>query len=521
MGRRSRGIGLLKEELYLQQHHPVFYNGAKHHRTHRGELLDFVNYPYLREIYLDQGGKDVQKSTQSGLTEWLINLAFVFARIGLQIFYVLPTIELLSRFVRNRYDKSIAHSTYYQSIVSRNGKASDAVMLKHIEDGAIAFTGSNSTVGFVEFPADVLIVDEENQCNLKNLEMATERLSASDYRWQYRVSQPSVLKYGIHARILKSSQALWHIKCDCGHWVQPDMFKHVLRQEGPNEFVIRDTAYERDSDEDINLICDKCGRPIHRYSDGEWVHTFPNKRSGLTISKLFSSKESLKEIVDRFDEGLYNSSIMQRVYNADLGLPYTQEGATVTVSSLDRCVADYFMPGRFDEAVCVLGADVGSVIHIKISSMTTDGKLRAVFIGSVKEEEDFYVVVDRFNIVCGVIDALPETRLSRRVCEKLPYMYRCYYGAGKDDRLDEDLKTVTVNRTAALDNVKESILAKKILLPKNAPDIPEYYEHMQSCTRVLREDEKEYEWVKTGPDHLFHASGYELIAKNLILRLSA
>ena len=512
---------MVKEEVFLQQHHPVFYNAAKNHRTHRGNMLDFVNYPYLREIYLDEKGKDVQKSTQSGLTEWLIDLAFTFALRGLQLFYVLPTIELLSRFVKNRFDKSIAHSEYYQSILARNGKASDAVMLKHIENGAIAFTGSNSTVGFVEFPADVLIVDEENQCNLKNLEMATERLSNSDYRWQYRVSQPSVLKYGIHARILKSSQSLWHVKCECGHWLQPDFFKHVLRRESQDGYVIRDTSYERDSKNDIQLICDKCGRPVDRYANGEWVSTFENKRTGLTISKLFSSKENLRDIVERFDSGLYNSSIMQRVYNADLGLPYTQDGATVTVNGLDRCVADYFMPDYFNDAICVLGADVGSVIHVKISAVSSDGRLRAVYIGSVVEEEDFYELVDRYNIICGVIDAQPEMRMSKRICSKLPYMFRCFYGPGKEDRLDEDLKAVTVNRTAALDNVKESVLAKKILLPKNASDLPDYYEHMQSCTRVLREDEKEYEWVKTGPDHFFHASGYELIAKSLMLRLSA
>ena len=513
---------MTKEEIYLSQNHPVFYNAAKHHRTHRGNMIDFVNYPYLREIYLDQSGKDIMKSTQSGITEWFINLAITFAaKLGLQMFYVLPTIELVSRFVKNRYDKSISHSEYYRRLLDKPGKSSDAVMLKHVQDGAIAFTGSNSTVGFVEYPGDVLIVDEENQCNMQNLEMAVERLSNSDYRWEYRASQPTVLKYGIHARILESSQALWHTKCDCGHWVQPDFFKHVLEKVGPKDYVIRDKSFEWEDDADINMICDKCGRPVDRFGEGQWVHTFAKKRPGLTISKLFTTKVALREVVQRFDKGLYNDTVMQRVYNADFGLPYTQEGATITAAGLDRCGADYFMPDTFSDAICVLGADVGTVIHVKISSVMPDGKLRALFIGSVKEEQDFYELAQRYRIVCGVIDAMPEMRMSRRICQKLRFMNRCFYGPGKEDRYDEELKTITVNRTAALDNVKESVLAQNVLLPKNAADLPEYYEHMQASTRVLREDEKEYEWVKTGPDHLFHASAYELIAKSLLLRMSA
>lgn len=512
---------MTKQEVFLQSKHPVFYNAARNHRTHKNEMLDFVIYPYLRQVYLDENGSDTMKSTQSGFTEWLIALSFALAERGKQIFYVLPTIELVGRFVKNRFNKSVDHSAYYTSILDNNPpKASDHIHLKHIEDGAIAFVGSNSSAGFTEYPADVLIVDEEDECDQSNLEMSVERLSNSEDRRQFRVSNPTILKYGIHARWLESSQDFWHVKADCGHYVYPDPFKVLLRRVEENEYVIRDNNFEWDSSADIRLNCDKCGKPFDRFGEGHWVRTFQGKRTGRQINKLFSSKVTLREIVQRFDKGLSNDEVMQRVYNADFGLAYTAEGANLTDSSLDRCVDDFLMTNDYHDSACVLGADVGTLIHVKISSILEDGKLRARFIGSVRTEEEFNELFDCYNVIAGVIDAQPERRMSERLCNKHKGLFRCYYGSNKQDNVQLDDKIITVNRTAALDNVKESILTKRILLPKNASNIPEYYEHMTSSTRVLKKDGKEYEWVETGPDHLFHASGYELIAKSLIMRLS-
>lgn len=510
-----------KEEAFLRKQYPLLWTGMKHHRTHKNEMLNFVDYPYLRQIYMDTESRCLMKSTQSGFTEWLIALAFWLATEGKQIFYVLPTADLVSRFVKNRFDKSAKNSKYYQGILnSVEDKASDAVTLKHIANGAIAFTGSNSTVGFVEYPADVLIVDEEDECNLKNLEMAVERLSNSDDRREFRVANPTILNYGIHARWLKSSQNLWHIKHDCGKYVNPDPFKHLLRKVDENEYVIRDTNFDWNSGDDIQLICHHCGKPINRRGNGIWIPTFKDKPSGYHVNKLFTTKVTIREIVNRFDKGLTNEDVLQRSYNGDFGLPYTADGSNVSEMALDRCIQDFRLSEFYTDSACVLGADVGKLIHVKISSLTSDGKLRARFIGSVKTEKEFDELFVKYNIVAGVIDAQPEARMSKRLCSRHKGLFRCYYAETKEDKVNLEEKTITVNRTSALDNVKESILLKNMLLPKNAKDIPEYYEHMMASTRVLRKDGKTYVWVEVGADHLFHASGYELIARNLLIRLA-
>jgi len=512
---------MTKQEKYLHDNHHIFWIASKFHKTHKNQMLDFVNYPYQKEIYLDESGKDIMKSTQSGLSEWLSVLDFALASSGKQVFHVLPDENLRNRFVKNRFNKSVEYSDYYRTLVRDSTiKGSDAVSLKIIKNGSIAFVGSNSTAGFTEFPADVYIIDEKNECDQDNIEMAVERISNSDDRRYWNVSNPTILKYGIHLDWLESSQTLWNIKADCGHYIQPDPFKHLLRQVDEKEYVIRDEDYDWDSDRDINLICDQCGKPVHRRGDGLWAPTFKDKRTGLQINKLFTTKVTLREIVDRFNKGLMNDTTMQRVYNADFGLPYTAEGANISETALSRCVNDFFTDEFYTDSACVAGLDVGTMIHVKISSLTDSGELRTRFIGSVQSEEEVNQLFERYNIVAGVIDALPETRMSKRLCAKHPGLFRCFYGRGKEDRVNMEEKTITVDRTSALDNVKESILLRKTLLPKNAKEIPEYYDHMMASTRIYDEKRNEYVWVETGPDHLFHASAYELIARNLLIRLA-
>ena len=485
-------------------------------------MLDFVNYPYLRQIYLEECGKDAMKSTQSGLSEWLMCLDFSLAMQGKQIFHVLPTDQLVGRFVKNRFDKSVEHSEFYYNIVHEGAKKrSDAMHLKHVQNGAIAFVGSNSTAAFTEFPADILIVDEEDECDQVNIEMAVERLSNSDDRREFRVANPTVLKFGIHARWIESDQSLWHIKAPCGHHIHPHPFKHLLRQTGDTDYEVIDRDFTWESEQDIRLICDVCGKPVPRYGEGEWIPTFKGKRRHHHINKLFSTKLSLREIVERFDKGLANDEVMQRVYNADFGWAYTADGAKVSEEALNRCVRDFALTEFHTDSACVLGADVGTMIHVKISSITAEGELRSRYIGSVQTEKEFEELFARYKIVAGVIDAQPERRMSERLCRKFPGLFRCFYtNFAKSDKVDMTEKTVSVNRTAALDNVKESVVLQEILLPKNAASIPEFYEHMTASTRMQRKEKNEYEWVETGPDHLFHASAYELIAKNMLMQLA-
>ena len=97
--------------LYLKRYHHNLYLAVKHHRTHRNRRITFDRHQYLKAIYLDTDRYIVvKKSTQCGVTEWLITLAIAKAIHGRQVFYVLPNWFLMKRFVNNRLDKSILHT---------------------------------------------------------------------------------------------------------------------------------------------------------------------------------------------------------------------------------------------------------------------------------------------------------------------------------------------------------------------------------------------------------------------------
>ncbi len=514
---------MTKEESYLKKYHSTLWLGMKHHKTHKDEMLDFVNHSYLKKIYMDNEEKIVMKSTQCGLTEYLTTLAMDLALQGKSIFYVLPTKDLVGRFVQNRIDRSIAFSDFYTAQIKESHiKKSESMSLKHVGKGTIAFVGSNTPKVFTEFPADIVINDEKDQCHQGNLAMAWERMSASEDRRQFAISNPTVLGYGIHKDWISSTQNEWRTKCECGNWIDFDFFKQVVRDEGQGNYVILDKEWEWESGRDISMVCEKCGRLIDSKGAGQWVQQKEQGIRGYHISKLFSTNVTIKEMVDRFSDGLVNDEIMQRFYNADLGKPYTASGSKLTTEDLDRCISD--QPFDYSGNSCVIGIDVGSFMHIRINEIMHDGRLKAVYIGSVKDEDDLAELWIRYKIVSGVIDAQPEQRMSERLCMQHKGLFRCYYGEVKKDTIDANQKVLTVRRTSALDNVKEAILTQKILLPINAKSIPEYYDHMTSSTRIYdvkaNAGKGAYKWVETSADHLFHAEGYALIARNLLVAMA-
>lgn len=504
----------------LAQHHSsAFYLALTHHKTHRGHPLDFKDHPYLKQLYLDKADYIVSmKSTQCGVSEWLLVNALGDSLDGRSVFYVLPTFQLSSRFVKNRYDRTIAWTEFYQKMEAEAElQKSKSMTLKHFGDGAIAFVGSNSAAVFGEFPADTLIVDELDFCDQANIEMGWERLSASESKRQIKISNPTIEGFGIDAEFKDSTQHRWHIKCDhCGNWLNPDFFKHVGELVDEGLFRVFDEEGYLDPGSDARLVCDKCGKPVDRRKSGEWVAANPtHPKHGYHISKLFSTNVSLKEIIDRYDRGLANDEIMTRVWNADFGLGYSSSGAKISQSILMDNIDDYAMAPSTGYSIA--GVDVGKKLHVRISELLTDGRLRSVYIGTANELSDLAQLVKQYNVRVGVIDALPETRLSRRVAAQFPYWFMAYYGHVKKDVINPKDKIVTLNRTAAMDAVKEAQVMGWIRLPRNAASLPEYFDHMMAPTRILDRDKDEYIWTEgSQPDHFFHAEVYMLVAKKIL-----
>jgi len=406
-----------------------------------------------------------------------------------------------------------------------NIKQTESVKSKDIGLGNIAFVNSYSAVGFTEYPADEVIIDELDKCDPINIEMAQERLPHSEYRWQTKISNPTFKNMGIDAEYELTDKMEYFQKCEGGHRVRLNWFKHVVREIDDNRYVIRDPEFTRSSTQDIRPICDICEKPIDRRAPGLWVPQRESQKRGYRLTKLFTGTVSLVEMMERFQRGLQNDDILQRFYNADLGEAFTAKGSKIDRDMLLSCVKDYSY--GVEDGVIIAGIDVGKSYNFVIKKMLPNGIMKTLLVGEVRETMELIAILKKFKIKAGVIDALPETREARKISRNFPLMFLCYFGQGKGDSIDIQRKTVTVQRTPALDAVKEAVLTNAITYPINIKGDENFISQMTASVRVFNPDKRSggqkgaYEWVEGDlPDHYFLASAYCLIARRLIILLN-
>jgi hypothetical protein len=255
--------------------------------------------------------------------------------------------------------------------------------------------------------------------------------------------------------------------------------------------------------------------------DGVWVAEFPERTvSGYHVSKMFSTLNTLNELVARFNEGLTNESTMQRVYNGDLGLAYTAKGSKIDADILDSCIdRNYYMPDSCGQAT-IAGVDVGRLLNVCIGEPLPDGKIKMVYIGAVRADEpaELLAIFKKYNVRFFIIDAMPETRYSKKI---ISYMngrgFMNFYSSDKRDLGTPNNENAVANsRTQALDAVKEFLLLNQIILPANARDIQGFYEQIGELTRVYDEKKDCYNWQGEGADHYFHSLALMILAKRYL-----
>lgn len=502
------------------------------HRTHKGDFLSWDDHAYLEDIYADSAPqKVIKKSTQCGVSEYLICLAIGNAKNGRNVFYVFPTWQLMNRFVHDRLDMSILYTELYQQLLTqanRRGESGsyrggiESTSLKRFGRGSLVLVGSGARAPFTEYPADQVIVDELDECNQSNVAMVDDRLAHSNEPGKVQVGNPTVQGRGIDVEYRDSDQRVWMTKCEhCGTWQNFDFFKHVVRHLGDNEYAVLDQNFEWHRGPDARLFCEKCGKPLDRFAAGEWVARYPgHSRHGYHISKLFSTRWEIRYILERFNRGQNNVEVLQRFYNADLGVAYEAPGSKITEEMLNACIGDHMM-GPTGQA-SIIGIDVGTLLHYAIGVIDPDSRRTKITeIGEVSEERELLQRMREHNVRAGIIDAQPEIRMARRFVRTWPGMFACYQQNVKYDNVNRDRRMVTVNRTSQLDTVMEALSMQEIVLPRNVKHVADFYPHMTAATRVYEPARDEYVWSEgSQPDHYHHAMAFLYTARRMLASAS-
>lgn len=499
---------------------------TEHHLSTHHQPLTFDDKPYLKAIYHDiSPEKIIQKSVQCGISEMLICWSLTYAEYGYAVLYVLPKYSLRNRFVHNRIDPLFQSVPEYKRLVEESVGDADNVGLKHFGKGVLNFVGSNAPSDFIEFPADVLIIDELNRCDYQNLALAPDRLDASNLKHQVQVSNPTHDDVGISALFKNSNQKEWFVTCEACHEKQPlEWLVNVANEVDENEYRLLDEGWNETSDRDIQVFCRKCSKPIDRLtSNAEWVKRNESDVSGYHISQLYSANTMIAELWATWQEAQGDASKLQIFWNSKIGLPYSPKGSRLSRSELHACTQDYLMRSDSEKVRCSMGVDVGSLFHVRISSLTSDGKRKAEYIGAVKTTQELSELYSRFKVRYCVIDMFPETRTVKEFQAKHSGVWLCKFPpnssavAAKVIRKDEDEQILDVDRTQAFDNLVASIRKQELILPKNAGLIDDYYEQMQAPVRVYDEAKDRYSWQEgSKADHYFLAELYDAIASQMI-----
>jgi hypothetical protein len=509
-----------------------------HHRNTRDEPMQFDSYPHIRDVYNSVSAEIVlQGSVQSMKSEWAVIDHFSAAFSGLSVFFVVPKYEARTTYVQNRINRAVENVPKYKEIIG-NGFF-DNVAMKSFGRGVIKYVGSNVLADFKEFPADMIVVEEVDECDSDNVEYALDRLRASPYQFKRYIGNPKISGRGINKYFMASDQREWFIPCkSCGEFHMLDWFAVVVapvldKVGNVITYHLLDTEWV-EGERDIRCICPSCGGELDRIStDGQWRPQSESAIEGYHMSMLCSPINPVTMMWAKFQQAIHDPLRLQQFYNSYLGLPYKGVGHRVTENLLDSCVKEDFQficEGGFAHAPeehtfgpCSMGVDVGGNLDVRISE-SFEGSRRAVFMGKMKNLDEIDDLIKRYNVEICVIDSMPETQLVQDFQDRSNIdVWLCRYGSeGSDKKMTRvgKKRTIGIDRTTALDRAFSQMKSGSNVLPENFRSILKgaYVDEMCGPVRQTTEDSKgniKYIWSKC-KDHQRHCDVYDMLAFDLM-----
>lgn len=511
-----------------------------HHKNTRDEPMQFDNYPHIRAVYNSVSPEIVlQGSVQSMKSEWGVIDHFAAAYSGLSIFFVVPKYEMRTTYVQNRINRAVQNVPKYKEIIG-NGFF-DNVAMKSFGKGVVKYVGSNVLADFKEFPADMVFIEEVDECDQDNVEYALDRLRASPYQFKRYVGNPRIEGRGINKFFKESDQREWFVPCaDCGEMHMLDWFETIVegvRDKDGNivTYRLRDSKWEDGCGRDVHCVCPTCGGNLDRVSqDGEWRPQNPKSAiEGYHISMMCSPINAISMMWKNFQISIHDPLRLQQFYNSYLGLPYKGVGHRVTDYLLDQCVDDdyqFIVEGGCAYASadsvfgpCSMGVDVGGNLDVRISE-SCSGKRKMVYSGKVKNFDEIDDLIHQYNVEIAVIDSMPETQLVQDYQDRCEVdVWLCRYGSdGTDKRVvyQGKRRIINVDRTNVLDRAFSALKARKVILPVNYRSIFKggFADEMCGPVRQTEQDAKgnvKYTWSKC-KDHQRHADVYDMLAFKLM-----
>ena len=416
--------------------------------------------------------------------------------------------------------------------------------IKKFVKGNLIFLGSNTVNDFIEFSADVLIVDEYDRCEQQNLSLARDRLRASPYPQMFRIGNPTLPNMGISRLYNDSDRRQYHFKCEHCNERQPiDWFVNVVERDADGDWVLQDKSVRSGSGKRARPVCRRCRKAFERHAEGScWVAGQPTQpRRGYHMSRMDIISQNLEDLYLEWLEAQGVTSKVSAFYCSVLGIPYEQAGSSLTGEVLTRiCTGDIIEYGGRDEyqkKMVVAGIDVGNVLNINISLVEMDaygGRVRrCVYVGALHTFEAVFDLLMRYHVDCAVIDARPEIRKAQELRDKCRRGGKCQLWlaqfhptdrVGQQDygmRIDYGSQVITMDRTQLLDATMDEMRhdPPRRIFPADAMTVEGWADQMKAPKRVLNKTGTRFIWSEGNhADHYRLSDAYERVAADLLVQ---
>lgn len=500
-----------------------------------GQPYSFKDHEYQLKVLEDQSRITVvKKCSQVGLTELGIRRTLGLLDIlpDIHAIYTLPTAKFAAMVVKTRFDPVIAGSPYLRS---RLNPEVDSVEMKQIGSSYLYIKGTIGQASAISVPASLIVNDEVDFSDQEVLSNYQSRLTHSRYKIEFKLSTPTVPKYGIDDAFRRSRRFYNFCKCNhCQHRFLPDYFEHVKvpGYDGDLREITKENLHHVRYQE-AAVLCPSCGKqpdlgPAHR----EWVLENPHEAhiaAGYQISPfdapaiisaayLIEASTKYKRYVDFINFGL--------------GQCAEDKDNALTRAELE----ELFVLGECPAfSSYVIGVDAGLLMHVVIGGVTSDNVLYIVHMERIplsRFMDRFSGLLEKFYFTNGVFDSQPYTDLVMNIQKGHSRMLGAVYVRARSPELftvreqEEDaergkmpLKVVNINRNRALDMLMSDLRAKKVLISaaRCGEEKETWVNHLTDMRRMQKfdpNDELFFNWEKSsdGNDHYHHATLYCYIA---------
>ncbi|MGI4715036.1 phage terminase large subunit family protein, partial [Klebsiella pneumoniae] len=325
-------INMLNPSTYMLKYHTLRGHPITFSIPNRDRSKAQAHRPWQTRIVNDtHPNKAVIKSRQLGLSEMgvmeMVHFADMHSYANAKCLYTFPTNEQMKKFVQSRLNP-VLEKEYFRDIVDWD---KDSLGFKKIRNSSLFFRTSSkaSTVEGVDI--DYLSLDEYDRVNLLAESSALESMSSSPFKIVRRWSTPSVPGMGIHKLYQQSDQ--WYYGHRCQHCdylnemsyndYNPDNLEEsgnmlCVNPEGVDEQAktVQNGSYQ--------FVCQKCGKPLDRWYNGEWHCKYPERTKGNKGVRgyLITQMNAVWISADELKEKEMNTESKQAFYNYILGYPF-------------------------------------------------------------------------------------------------------------------------------------------------------------------------------------------------------